>query len=426
MIKSLLIIPAICMTVALSQERGYPDFEIVISNNPYPEDIIIHTMSGGDHFMAILDTDLSIKWYINSGPRGMGLNVDGDKLTYFHKDLQQWRVLNGFMQETDTLAASDGFSADYHVFKLLSNGSYFILSYDSIIVDMSQIVENGNQQATIHSVPVIEEFNADHELVMEWNGWDNLNIADYTHLNLTAPEFTWMHVNSIEIDHDNNILISDRRSDDVIKFDRLNGQVIWYLGGPLSDFTILNDPFGGFSKQHDARRLDNGNILLFDNGNNHDPPVSRAVEYEINEENHTATMIWEYIHPENYVAAAMGSIQRLSNGNTLINWGTIPGEGAVITEVDYEKNIVLEITYPYTYHSYKVRKSNWDFDINLLIGDTNLDNAINILDIIYLVNSVLSDRLEPSIFDLYKIDINKDGSIDVTDIIQLVNFILAS
>jgi len=424
--KNLLIIPAILIALALPQNRDYPDFEIVVNNNPYPEDIIIHTMSGEDHFMAILDTDLSIKWYINSGSRGMGLKVDGDKLTYFHKDLQEWRVLNGFMQETDTLAASDGLNADYHDFRLLSDGSYFILSYDSITVDMSELVENGNPQATIRSVPVIEEFNAEHELVMEWNGWDNLNIADYTHLNLTAPEFTWMHVNSIEIDYDNNILISDRRSDDVIKFDRLNGQVIWYLGGPLSDFTILNDPFGGFSKQHDARRLDNGNILLFDNGNNHNPPVSRAVEYEINEEDYTATMVWEYIHPENYLALAMGSIQRLSNGNTLINWGTLNGIGAVITEVDYEKNIVLEIIYPYIYHSYKVRKSNWGFDINLLVGDANLDDSINILDIIYLVNEILYNDSDPSVFDLYKIDIDKDGSIDVTDIIQLVNIILTS
>ncbi|SVC60194.1 uncharacterized protein METZ01_LOCUS313048, partial [marine metagenome] len=33
---------------------------------------------------------------------------------------------------------------------------------------------------------------------------------------------------------------------------------------------------------------------------------------------------------------------------------------------------------------------------------------------------------DPSVFDLYKIDIDKNGSIDVTDIIQLVNIILAS
>ena len=113
MINKLLIILAICMTLALSQNRDYLDFEIVVNNNPYPEDIIIHTMSGEDHFMAIIDTALSIKWYINSGSRGMGFEVSGDKLTYFHKDLQEWRVLNKLMQETDTLAASDDLRADY-------------------------------------------------------------------------------------------------------------------------------------------------------------------------------------------------------------------------------------------------------------------------------------------------------------------------
>jgi len=100
--------------------------------------------------------------------------------------------------------------------------------------------------------------------------------------------------------------------------------------------------------------------------------------------------------------------------------------GAVITEVDYEKNIVLEIIYPIGYHSYKVRKSNWDFDINLLVGDTNQDNFINILDIVYLVNEILNNDSDPTVFNLYKVDIDKDGSIDVTDIIQLVNIILGS
>ena len=42
----------------------------------------------------------------------------------------------------------------------------------------------------------------------------------------------------------------------------------------------------------------------------------------------------------------MGSVQRLENQNTLINWGLVVGHGAIITEVDYEKNIVLDIRYP--------------------------------------------------------------------------------
>ena len=51
---------------------------------------------------------------------------------------------------------------------------------------------------------------------------------------------------------------------ELIKFDRQSGDVIWRLGGPMNDFTFINDPLYGPNRQHDARRLDNGNIIIFD------------------------------------------------------------------------------------------------------------------------------------------------------------------
>ena len=50
--------------------------------------------------------------------------------------------------------------------------------------------------------------------------------------------------------------------------------------------------------QHDVRRLDNGNISVYDNGVTHDPPLSRVIEYNVDEEEKTAELIWEYIHPQ--------------------------------------------------------------------------------------------------------------------------------
>ena len=97
--------------------------------------------------------------------------------------------------------------------------------------------------------------------------------------------------------------------------------------------------------QHDVRRLENGNIILFDNGVTHDPPISRVLEYELDENEKNANLVWEYIHPDSLLGLAMGSVQRLPNGNTLINWGTISDNGAIITEVTYEGIIVLEIRY---------------------------------------------------------------------------------
>ena len=59
------------------------------------------------------------------------------------------------------------------------------------------------------------------------------------------------------------------------------------------------------------------------------------------------------------------------------------------------------------------------YDINnSLSGDLNNDYLINILDVIYLVNIILSDQ------ECNDCDINNDNSINVLDIINLVNIIL--
>ena len=70
---------------------------------------------------------------------------------------------------------------------------------------MSTIVVNGSPNAKIHLL-IIQEFDLNHNLIFEWNAWDHLNITDYTNLDLTANNITWMHGNSIDVDLDENIL----------------------------------------------------------------------------------------------------------------------------------------------------------------------------------------------------------------------------
>ena len=55
----------------------------------------------------------------------------------------------------------------------------------------------------------------------------------------------------------------------------------------------------------------------------------------------------------------------------------------------------------------------------LMLGDMNDDGALNVSDIVILVNVILSQ-------DEYVIngDINQDGLLDVIDIVQLVSLIL--
>ena len=418
------ILKALLVGMGISTSQDYPNFEIIHNQNPYQKPIILHTMSNQNRYMAIIDSNLNVQWHINSGNLGLDFKVNQTYLTYFDRLNKSWILMNEFMKEIDTMICVNSQSADYHDFQILNNGNYILQAYDSLFVNMSTIVEGGQPVAWITGIVVIQEFNSDDELVFEWNAWDNLDISNYTNLNLEADIINWMHVNSIEVDFDDNLLVSNRRSNEIIKINRTNGNVIWHLGGPLNDFSIINDPKNGFKMQHDARRINNGNITIFDNGVTHSPPISRAIEYEINEENFTANLVWEYIHPDSILGLAMGSVQRLPNGNTLINWGTISNQGALISEVDSANNLVLEIRYPLFHRAYKVRKNNWAFEVNLICGDTNLDSRIDIYDLQYIADYIYNVNNIHNIYHLFRADANKDGQIDILDIEVLISTIL--
>ncbi len=412
------------LLIGLTMGQNYPQFEVVVFNNPSPVSMQIHTTSVDQRFMAIFDLNMNPYWIINSSYLGMDFKVNQEYLTYFNKNEMTWHKMNSFMIEVDTLECINGYSADYHDIQLLSNGNYIIQAYDSRFVDMSAIVEGGQEVSHITGILVIQEFNQHDSLIMEWNAWEHLEISMYDNINLSTTGIEWMHGNSIEVDLDNNLLISNRRSSEVIKINRVNGDVIWHLGGPLNQFSFVNDSHSGFQAQHDVRKLPNGNISLFDNGVSHNPPVSRVLEYSINEVDKIAELVWEYIHPDSLLGLAMGSVQVLTNGNRLINWGTINGSGAIITEVNHEKNILLEIRYPDDFKVYKVRKNDWNFDVNNLAGDTNLDGVINVIDICYISNFISTSSVPQSIHERFRYDSNIDNIIDSTDIRVLAEDIL--
>ena len=58
-----------------------------------------------------------------------------------------------------------------------------------------------------------------------------------------------------------------------------------------------------------------------------------------------------------------------------------------------------------------------------MLGDINLDGAVNILDVVILVNLVLGFQT-PTDVEFLVSDLNNDGILNVLDIVQLVNIIL--
>jgi hypothetical protein len=88
------------------------------------------------------------------------------------------------------------------------------------------------------------------------------------------------------------------------------------------------------------------------------------------------------------------------------------------------KEIVMELHFSMGDNIYKVRKNDWQFNIDLMKADLNLDQIINILDILAVVNIVLDSNSPNTVFQLFKSDLNNDGEINIADIIIMITLIL--
>ena len=191
------------------------------------------------------------------------------------------------------------------------------------------------------------------EVVWSWNIFDHFNMSDYDQFGGTWTEayqslqYDWTHVNAIIFDEDDSaIYFSTRHLSRITKIDYPSGNIVWNLGHQMSSGDIDFGSDIGFSFQHSLQKLENGNILTFDNGNlapefrGLDDPTSRAIEISIDGSN--ANLVWSYELPVDLFGFASGNAQKLDNGNVLL---TTVGGGGRSLEVNQNGNIVWEAQY---------------------------------------------------------------------------------
>lgn len=272
------------------------------------------------------------------------------------------RLLDTSMSVVDSYPNPSPSTLIHADFVLLANGHALVLYFDTKIIDMSKIVLGGNPAASVIGA-LVQEFDINKNVVFQWSSFDYLPITD-TYGDTLASAISHTHTNSVEPDNDGNILLSNRAISEIIKIDRNTGDVIWRLGGKRNQFTFLNEHLENsplyFTNQHDIKRVANGNVTLFDNGNQHKPQYSRAVEYKLDEVKKTATLVWEYRHTPDLYTSANGSVQRLANGNTLIGWGDVGLNGKTsLTEVHADNSVAFELTLSKGYRSMKAYRFPW-------------------------------------------------------------------
>lgn len=247
----------------------------------------------------------------------------------------EYYILDTTFQVIDTVKNTNGIQPDSHEIIRLSNGNYVIGGALDSVMDLSAFTFNGNPGSSSSTVIayIIQEFDASHNLVFQWNSLDHIHPTEwYENYPYFPNNFDYCHGNAIEEDSDGHLLVSFRHLNSVYKIDHSTGNVIWRLGGKSNDFTFIND--NGFSGQHDVRRLPDGNLSLFDNANSSPPPrKSRGVEYRIDTANMTATLEWEYIHSPSFFSLAMGNHHVTNNTYHLINFGFVrrPNPSFILT-----------------------------------------------------------------------------------------------
>ena len=337
----------------------FPHIQADVFGSPSPGRIFIADMvlSGTNisYIMIVDDFGTPVFYRRTSGdafdfkPQPNGL------LTYCDISQRAYYALDATYAVVDSFRCGNGYPTDVHDLRILPNAHAVLMSYDPQVVDMSQIVPGGDTAATVFGL-IVQELDARRNVVFQWRSWDHFLITDATHENLTAHTIDYVHGNSIEIGTDGNFILSSRHMDEVTKISRQTGDIIWRWGGRHNEFVISNDSIF-FSHQHAVRRIQNGHITMFDNGNFHTPPFSRAIEYSLDEGSKIATVVWQYRNTPDIYGRALGYVQRFSNGNTLIGWGAA---APTVMEVRPDGSVVSELSFDPPRYSYRAYRFDWN------------------------------------------------------------------
>ena len=360
----------ISSTEADSLPPDFPKVTVGSVNNPSDSKIFIANKPAVSNapygnYIIIADNNGNVIKYKKFGVSESNFKVLPDGELSFSEGGRHI-VTDTSLTPVDTFKCGNGYNADSHDFLLLPNGHALLFASDREPVDMSLVVPGGKPDATVIGA-VIQELDASKNVVFQWRTWDYMNYLPLTssYIDLTLQTIDYVHGNALDVDKNGNILFSMRHTSNIIKIDRNTGDVIWILGGKTNQFTFINDhDFNSpnyFSFQHDIHVLPNGNITLFDNGDQHSPQYSRGVEYKLDEQNKTATMVWEYRHSPDIYTGSGGSVQRLPNGNTIIGWsrGGSTNGFPIFTEVHPDNSIAMEMFFPEGEFSYRSYKFPW-------------------------------------------------------------------
>ncbi|HEY3976879.1 MAG TPA: arylsulfotransferase family protein [Streptosporangiaceae bacterium] len=255
------------------------------------------------------------------------------------------------------IRAARGLQADLHELFLTPQGTALITAYRTSPADLSAV--GGPASGGYVVSGVAQEIDiATGALVFEWDSRDHVPLTE-SHQAFAGGTrdnpYNYFHINSISVAPDGDLLISARNTWTIYKVARPSGRIAWRLGGKKSDFAL--GPGVRFHWQHHVRPHGPDVLTVFDNGAA--PALerrSRGLILHLDTGARRVTLARELIHPgRRLLAGAMGSIQLLPGGRTMVGWGS----RAYFSEFDSAGRLLADTGMGPSHPSYRALSYPW-------------------------------------------------------------------
>ena len=336
-------------------------------------------------YMCAYDVNGDVRWYLSQRAiwevnrlKNGHLLVSTERLVnepYYSTGLYEIDMLGKIYTE---YSLPGGYHHDYFE---MENGNLLVASDDF-----------DNEEGTVEDY-VVELDRETGNIVKTFDLKDILNMEDGKSENWIS--YDWFHNNSVWYDKkSNSITLSGRHQDIVINIDYDSGKLNWILGDSTNFseeyqkyFFKLTDGEWQWS-QHAAMILPNGNVFLFDNGNNKsknkdeyvkaEDSYSRGVIYKIDTEKMTAEEVWEYgkERGSSFYSPYISDVDYLDDGHYIVHSGgisykdgVIQNQPAGIAESDELVSDTVEILNDKVIFEMKLPTNNYRVEKMSLYGD---------------------------------------------------------
>lgn len=314
------------------------------------DDFLVLIPSGPDQnlYLSAYDNQGRLRWYLDK--KGMGSAGPFNKMQNGH-----FMVFTGEVIKPPYYMASayeiDLMGRIYRKLELKGNGHHEILELPNknLLIPVNLYGSETDEDTLIEydsNGEIVKVFDFKEILKLEKQVAERFYIEKHFLGNEAKGKHDWMHINSIAYNpKTEEIIVSGRHLNALINIDYSTQKINWILADPQNEWLkdehrekLLipkNKNFKYQYGQHAVKFLENGNILVYDNGNfsdlyhrrekttetyNPSNNITRGLELKIS--GGKVETVWEHKLDGEYTAF-IGDINKLGDNHYIINYGGI-------------------------------------------------------------------------------------------------------